>query len=175
MRSYIQITDTNNEVLRLLPLGDLSSITTYSFRVWNNYSQAAGIAAIKGLTLNLMFPPKQGIQTLVNNDVIKIRCTFSGETSENLSNNFQTFPITGEKYNRLEPYTYNEYEVQIDFSSLTTSQKETIDSIGMEYNISVSYERVLVPFSEPQEKEITSESSVLITSLRQTTSDSTIS
>jgi hypothetical protein len=162
MRSFIQITDTDNDILRSLPLGDLSSTTTYSFRVWNNQPQADGIAALNGLNLNLMYPPKQGIKTLVNNNVIKIRCTYSGERSQSVSSSFQSFPITGEDYNRLEPNTYNEYEVQIDFSGLTQDQKDSIDLINMEYNITALYDTEFIPFSLPKSWEFFSDSTITV-------------
>ena len=82
MRSFIQITDTNNDILGSLSLGDLSTTETYLFRVWNNLPQEIGVKALKGLELNIMYPPKQGIKTLINEDSIKIRCTYSGERSE---------------------------------------------------------------------------------------------
>lgn len=150
MRSFIQLTNTDNEILRSLPLGDLSSTIIYSFRVWNNLQQAVGIASLDGLELNLMYPPKQGIKTLVNNDTIKVRCIYSGERSQLVTSNFQNFPITHSNYDRLEPYTYNEYEIQIDFSNLSIKQKDTVDLIDMEFNIVVTYDNVFFPYEKPK-------------------------
>lgn len=149
MRSFIQITDTTNDILRSLPLGNLSSNTTYSFRVWNNLPQVDGIAALNGLKLNLMYPPKQGIKTLINQDTIQIRCTYSGKRSETISSSFQSFPIENDEYNRLEPNCYNEYEVQIDFSTLSSIQKTNVEQIEMEYNITATYDIEYVPLSLP--------------------------
>ncbi len=161
MRSFIQITDTDNDILNSLPLGDLSSTITYSFRVWNNLPQAVGIASLNGLKLDLMFPPKQGIKTLVNNEIIKIRCTFSGELSESISTNFQSFPISGETFDRLELNCFNEYEVEIDFSNLSFDQKATVDLVNMEFNITASFDNVFVPFSLPQLRNITTSTFVV--------------
>ncbi len=161
MRSFIQITDTNNDILKSLPLGDLSSTTTYSFRVWNNQSLHAGINALRGLELSLMYPPKQGIKTLVNEDIIQIRCTYSGETSQAVSMNYQLFPITGENFDRLEPNCYNEYEVQIDFSNLSIEQKIAVELIDMEYNITATYDTNVIPFALPQKRQITCDSTIV--------------
>ncbi len=161
MRSFIQLTDTNNDILKSLPLGDLSSTTTYFFRVWNNQSLYIGIGALRGLELNLMYPPKQGIKTLINEDSIQIRCTYSGELSQAISMSFQSFPITDEAFDRLEPNCYNEYEVQIDFSNLSTEQKITVDTVDMEYNITTTYETEFVPFSIPQKRKIAADSTIV--------------
>ena len=174
MRSFIQITDTNNDILRSLSLGDLSSNTTYSFRVWNNLSQEEGIRSLNGLELKLMYPPKQGIKTLVNEDSIKIRCTYSGERSEAVSMSFQSFPITGENFNRLELNCYNEYEVQIDFSNLSTAQKDAVDLIDMEFNVTATYDNDFAPFSLPQERLITTDSLILVVTDMTILSDTTI-
>lgn len=175
MRSFIQITDTNNDILRSLPLGDLSSITTYSFRVWNNYPNFNGIASIKDLKLNISYPPKQGIQTLINNECIKIRCTYSGKLSETISDSFKNFPIIDERYDILENYCYNEYEVRIDFSNLSSRQKSSVNLIDMVFNITVSYGSLFVPFSISQEKSILSDTSIkIIDNVLQKSSDSII-
>jgi len=158
MRSFIQITDTTNDILRSLPLGDLSSNSTYFFRVWNNLPQADGIAALNGLKLNILYPPKQGIKTLINQDAIQIRCTYSGKYSEDVSSSFQSFPINGDDYNRLEPHCYNEYEVQIDFSNLSTAQKTNVEQIEMEFNIVATYDIEYVPLSLPSVRAIYSDS-----------------
>jgi len=162
MITFIQIMKTNNNILQTLTLGDVSSTETFSFRVWNNYSQADGIAALNGLKLDLMYPPLQGITTLTKNDVIKIRCTYSGERSRPITSDFQTFPITDGNYDRLEPYTYNEYEVQLDFSTLTQEQKDTINLIDMIFNITVTYTSESVPLEEPQQFDIFSDTSITI-------------
>lgn len=174
MRSFIQITDTNNDILRSLSLGDLSSNETYSFRVWNNLSQETGIRALNGLELKLMYPPKQGIKTLVNEDIIKIRCTYSGERSEAVSMSFQSFPISGENFNRLELNCYNEYEVQIDFSDLSTAQKAAVDLIDMEFNITAIYDSDFAPFSLPQQRDVTSDTLILVVTDMIKLSDTTI-
>lgn len=174
MRSFIQVTDTNNNILRSLSLGDLSTGTTYSFRVWNNLAQEVGIRSLNGLKLDLMYPPKQGIKTLVNEDSIKIRCTYSGERSEAVSMNFQSFPISGENFNRLELNTYNEYEVQIDFTVLSVAQKAAVDLIDMEFNITATYDTDFVPFSLPQELLIISDTIILVVKEMTVTSDTTI-
>ncbi len=174
MRSFIQITDINNNILRSLSLGDLSSNETYSFRVWNNLSQEVGIRALNGLELNLMYPPKQGIKTLVNEDIIKIRCTYSGERSESVSMSFQSFPISGENFNRLELNCFNEYEVQIDFSDLSVAQKAAVDLIDMEFNITAIYDTDFAPFSLPQQRDITSDTLILVVIDMTKLSDTTI-
>lgn len=161
MRSFIQVTDTNNDILSSLPLGDLSSTTTYLFRIWNNQPQYVGVAALRGLELKLMYPPKQGITTLINEDSIKIRCTYSGEKSEVVTMAFQSFPISGDEFDRLEPNCYNEYEVQIDFSGLSILQKASVDTVDMEYNITAVYETEFVPFSLSQERELISDSTIV--------------
>jgi hypothetical protein len=160
MRSFIQLTDTDNDILRSLPLGDLSTATTYSFRVWNNLPNFGGMGALQGLVLNILYPPKQGIQTLINSDIIKVRCTYSGERSESVSNSFQAFPLTGSGYDRLEPSCYNEYEVQIDFTDLTTAQKTSIDTVDMEFNIVATYDSAFAPLSLSQERMLISDTSI---------------
>ena len=156
MRSFIQLTDTDNDILRSLPLGDLSSTTTYIFRVWNNLPQYGGIAAINNFKLDIAHPPKQGIKTLINEDIIQIRCLYSGKHSETLNSSFQTFPISGDSFNRLEPNCYNEYEVQIDFSDLSVQQKLDVEGIEMEFNVIATYDYEYVPMSLPNYREVLS-------------------
>ena len=109
-----------------------------------------------------MYPPKQGIKTLINNDIIKIRCTFSGERAQSVTSSFQSFPITNENFDRLEPFSYNEYEMQIDFSGLSIPQKSAVNLIDMEFNIVAAFTSLTVPFEEPKLIKIASDTIITV-------------
>lgn len=163
MTTFIQITDTNNDILQVSPFNNVttSTVSTVLFRVWNNQPQHDGVQALNSLKLDLMYPPLQGITTLALNDVIQIRCVYSGELSKSITSSFQTFPITDSEFDRLESNTYNEYELQIDFSTLTQLQIDNILTISMKFNVTASWDEEFASLSIPFERMISSNSSII--------------
>lgn len=161
MTILIQLTDENNDPINSLDLGEITESATFKVRVWNNRTNEPGVESLEGLTFNLSYPPKLAVTTMAVNDVFKVRCTFSGEFAEEINESFKDFPIESEDYNRLDSGAYTEYEIKLDFSSLSTEQKSDISNILSEFALYPTWSGTFDGRSKPKEREISSDSSIL--------------
>lgn len=174
MTTEIQLTDEFNRPINSLNLGELTTSETFKFRVWNNRFDAPGVSALSGLQIDLIYPPKPGISLMAKNNAFQIRCTYSGEFSETRNDSFQNFPITGENFNRLDPNSYNEYEVKINFDLLSSAQREDIEDISMTFSLVPSWENIFNQYDVPKLRKVLSDSSIFKTNENVFLSDSRI-
>lgn len=162
MTTEIQLTDDLNRPINSLKLGELTASDTFKFRVWNNRFNYEGISALSGLQIDLAYPPKPGITLMAKNSAFKIRCTYSGEFSEERNDSFQNFPIIGENFNRLDPNCYNEYEVKIDFDQLSSAQQADVEDIELTFTLVPSWSSVFNQYDIPKLRETLSDATVLL-------------
>lgn len=102
-------------------------------------SNVPGIERVVGVKLELLFPPEEAINIIVGSGAIQGRCTYSGKTGDTISESFKEFPIESELYDVLYSNSYNEYEIQIDTTKLTSEQLSAVEDVLSKFNLTLTW------------------------------------
>lgn len=126
----ITITDDVNTDLDVLTLGTVSTVQTFKCRVWNNRgSTLEGITDMTSVVFDMMYSPTPENTIVVRNDCFEARCTYSAKLDAVYAEAYKSFSISHADYDTIPSNKYNEYEIKLDMSGLTTAQKARINAL----------------------------------------------